>query len=117
MRTFFLSLSLQIRTEENGMLLPRYLRLKLSSVPLPVFLLKQIFVFTLIFTLFIMIIRVTRSFFERSEENLDFQDENGNYVFDKWQDIGDPALKYQLYSAYFDDRLEVVGEANCKSSV
>lgn len=61
--------------------------------------------------LFIAIIRVARSLFERSEDSLDFQDES--YVFDKWQDIGNPALKYRLYSAYFDDRLEVVGEANC----
>ncbi|XP_055536318.1 uncharacterized protein LOC129724995 [Wyeomyia smithii] len=34
--------------------------------------------------------------------------ERENYQPDQWQPIGDPALRFQIYSAYFDDRLEIV---------
>lgn len=32
------------------------------------------------------------------------------YKTDLWQTIGDPAMKVQMYAAYFDERLEVIGE-------
>jgi hypothetical protein len=34
---------------------------------------------------------------------------------DRWQYLGNESLRYQIYSAYFDDRLEVIGKFQKKN--
>lgn len=36
-----------------------------------------------------------------------FRDGDVDYKTDEWQYIGDPTVKYQVYSAYFDERVEI----------
>lgn len=48
--------------------------------------------------------------FQRSLAFNKFNTSNEQTIADEWQYIGDPKERYQIYSAYFDSRLEMVGE-------
>lgn len=39
-----------------------------------------------------------------------FTGEKSSDNYDTWKDVGDKSLRYKIYSAYFDDRVESLGK-------
>lgn len=97
------------------MLISRRLSLKFQAISFPVFIFKQIILFALLITIFLTLLGRDVSLYIDKNRKIEtisskLMLEEGKYIFDRWQAIGDPVFRYRIYAAYFDDRLEIVGK-------